>query len=91
MEVGHLLARDLLEHLTHPMHPTAIVRGFKGHLYGLGELRPFDVNSQTRQGALSDVDEQGRAKFSWADLDQEEWLQSGDVTWRFEDAGQNRD
>ena len=91
MEVGHLLARDLLEHLTHPIHPTAIIRGFKGHLYGLGELRPFDVNSQTRQGALSDVDEQGRAKFSWADLDQEEWLQSGDVTWRFEDAGQNRD
>ena len=90
-EVGHLLARELLEQLAHPMHPTSILRGFKGHLFGLGELRSFDVNGQTRQGVLSDVDEQGRARFSWTDLGQEEWLQSGDVTWRFGDAAQNRD
>ena len=90
-EVGHLLARDLLEQLAHPMHPTSILRGFKGHLFGLGELRSFDVDGQTRQGVLSDVDEQGRARFSWTDPGQEEWHQSGDVTWRFEDAIQNRD
>jgi len=91
MEVGHLLARELLAHMANPLHPTAILQGFKGQLFGLGELRSFDVDGQTRKGVLSDVDEQGRAKFSWADHGQEEWLQSGDVTWRFEDAIQNRD
>ena len=90
-ELGNLLARDLLDQLTHPMYPAAILRGFKGHLFGLGELRHFDVGDQTRKGVLSNVDEQGRAKFIWTDGRQEEWLQSGDVTWRFEDAVQNRD
>ena len=90
-EVGDLVTRDLLKQLAAPMNPTAIVRGFKGHLFGLGQLRSFDVANQTRKGALSDVDHKGRAKFNWDDGRHEEWLQSGDVTWRFEDQAQNRD
>ena len=90
-EAGQLLARDLMEQLAQPLHPPSVLRGFKGHLFGLGENRHFDVGDQTRKGVLSDVDEQGRAKFTWADGCQNEWLQSGDVKWRFEDAGQNRD
>ena len=73
------------------MHPTSVLRGFKAHLFGLGVERHFDVGNRTRKGVLSDVDEQGRAKFTWAERGQDEWLQSGDVRWRFEDAGQNRD
>jgi biotin-[acetyl-CoA-carboxylase] ligase BirA-like protein len=90
-EVSHLLAQELLEQLTHPMNPEAIARGFRGHLFGLGQLRSFDLGGQTRQGVLSEVDNQGRAKFTWADSGEEQWLQSGDVGWRFEDAVQNRD
>ena len=90
-EVGHRVTRDLLNQLAHPMHPTAILRGFKGHLFGLGQLRSFEVANQIRKGALSDVDQKGRAKFTWTDGRHEEWLQSGDVTWHFEDQGQNLD
>ena len=90
-DVGQLMARDLMEQLAHPMHPASVLRGFKGHLFGLGAERHFDVGDQTRKGVLSDVDEQGRASFTWAESRQDEWLQSGDVRWRFEDAGQNRD
>ena len=90
-EVGDLVTRDLLKQLAAPMNPTAIVRGFKGNLFGLGQLRSFDVANQTRKGSLSDVDHKGRAKFNWDDGRHEEWLQSGDVTWRFEDQAQNRD
>ena len=90
-DLGQLLARDLLEQVAHPMHPASVLRGFKGHLFGLGAERQFDVGDQTRKGVLSDVDEQGRANFFWAESRQDEWLQSGDVRWHFEDAGQNRD
>ena len=90
-DVGQLLTRDLLEQLAHPMHPTSVLRGFKAHLFGLGVERHFDVGDRTRKGVLSDVDEQGRAKFTWAQGRQDDWLQSGDVKWCFEDAGQNRD
>lgn len=90
-DVGQLLTRDLMEQLAHPMHPSSVLRGFKAHLFGLGVERHFDVGDQTRKGVLSDVDEQGRAKFTWAQGRQDDWLQSGDVKWRFEDAGQNRD
>ncbi len=90
-DVGQRLTRDLMEQLAHPMHPTSVLRGFKTHLFGLGVERHFDVGDQTRKGVLSDVDEQGRAKFTWAQGRQDDWLQSGDVKWRFEDAGQNRD
>ena len=90
-DVGQLLTRDLLEQLAHPMHPTSVLRGFKAHLFGLGVERHFDVGDRTRKGVLSDVDEQGRAKFTWAQGRQDDWLQSGGVKWRFEDAGQNRD
>ena len=90
-DVGQLLTRDLMEQLAHPMHPTSVLRGFKAHLFGLGVERHFDVGDQTRKGVLSDVDEQGRAKFTWVQGRQDDWLQSGDVKWRFEDAGQNRD
>ena len=88
---GQRLAQDLMEQLAHPMHPTSVLRGFKAHLFGLGAERCFDVGDQTRKGVLSDVDEQGRAKFAWAEGRQDDWLQSGDVKWRFEDAGQNLD
>ncbi|MGB2229387.1 MAG: hypothetical protein ACPHZB_07655, partial [Flavobacteriales bacterium] len=90
-DVGQRLTRDLMAQLAHPMHPASVLRGFKGHLFGLDAERLFAVGDQTRKGVLSDVDEQGRAKFTWAELGQDEWLQSGDVRWRFEDAGQNRD
>ena len=90
-DVGQRLARDLMAQLAHPMHPASVLRGFKGHLFGLDAERLFDVGDQTRKGVLSDVDEQGRAKFTWADGGQDEWLQSGDVKWRFEEDAQNRD
>ena len=90
-DVSQLMARDLMKQLAHPMHPPSVLRGFKGHLFGLGVERHFDVGDRTRKGVLSDVDEQGRANFTWAESRQNEWLQSGDVRWRIEDAGQNRD
>jgi len=90
-DVGQRLARDLMAQLAHPMHPASVLRAFKGHLFGLDAERLFAVKDQTRKGVLSDVDEQGRAKFTWADGGQDEWLQSGDVKWRFEEDAQNRD
>ena len=90
-DVGQLQTRDSWNSWPTPCLRPPSMRGFKD-LFGLGAERHFDVGDRTNVARVFQAVRRGRAvapQFARAESGPDEWLQSGDVKWRFEDAGQN--